>query len=284
MHNILSFFQNRQLIIATKHKKETVIAPLAEKSLGVTTFVPGDFDTDLLGTFTGEIEREADPVSTVRNKCLQAMDKYNCDLGIASEGSFGAHPVLFFGSADEEWVIFIDKKNNLEILERKLSISTNFNGREIKTEQELRDFASQSLFPSHGLILRDCQNSHKTIIKGITDWQTLLTAYHDVMQSCGTVFAETDMRAMYNPTRMQVIKEASQKLMDKISSPCPACGTPGFGITNVITGLPCSNCHVPTESVLSHIYTCISCGYTNEKKYPHQKTFEEPMYCQNCNP
>ena len=65
------------------------------------------------------------------------MEASNCDLGVASEGSFGAHPSLFFASADDELLIFIDKKNNLEIIARELSMETNFNGREIETEKEL---------------------------------------------------------------------------------------------------------------------------------------------------
>lgn len=31
-------------------------------------------------------------------------------LGIASEGSFGPHPSMFFISADDEFLIYMDKK------------------------------------------------------------------------------------------------------------------------------------------------------------------------------
>ena len=122
-------FQNRKLLIATKHQKERVIAPILEKELGVTCFVDGAFDTDTLGTFTGEAERELDPVSTAREKCLRAMKLSNCDLGIASEGSFGSHPSIFFVSADDELLIFIDTLNNIEVIVRELSTSTNFYGK-----------------------------------------------------------------------------------------------------------------------------------------------------------
>ena len=57
-------FQNRQLLIATKHNKERVIAPLLEEALGVTCVVNDTFDTDTLGTFTGEVERTLDPLAT----------------------------------------------------------------------------------------------------------------------------------------------------------------------------------------------------------------------------
>jgi hypothetical protein len=44
-------FPGRKLLIASKHQKEEVIAPLLEKALEVTCIVPANFDTDELGTF-----------------------------------------------------------------------------------------------------------------------------------------------------------------------------------------------------------------------------------------
>lgn len=45
-------------------------------------------------------------------------------------------------------------------------------------------------------------------------------------------YAETGMKALYNPTRMTVIEKAIKKLIDKINSCCPQCNIPGFGITD----------------------------------------------------
>jgi len=61
-------FKGRSLVIATKHEKEKVIAPLLEQALNVVCFIQEGFDTDTLGTFTGEIERELDPIATARQK------------------------------------------------------------------------------------------------------------------------------------------------------------------------------------------------------------------------
>jgi hypothetical protein len=174
-------FENRKLIIATKHRKESVIAPILEKELGVRCFVDETFDTDLLGTFTGEVERQLDPISTAREKCLQAMKINDCELGIASEGSFGPHPSLFFVSADDEFLIFIDKKNNLEIIARELSTETNFNGKELKSENELLDFAQSIGFPAHGLILRQSKDDISEIHKGISDPEILKTTFKSVL-------------------------------------------------------------------------------------------------------
>ncbi|RTY96888.1 hypothetical protein EKL98_16285, partial [Flavobacterium bomense] len=97
-------------------------------------------------------------------------------------------------------------------------------------------------------------------------------------------YIETDMRAMYNPTRMKVIEKAAFKLVDKIKSLCPKCRTPGFGIIDRREGLPCQQCHFPTRSTLSHIYSCQKCSYKKEEKYPNGKQTEDPMYCDICNP
>lgn len=277
-------FENRKLIIATKHEKEKVIAPLLEKALGVTCFVNENFDTDVLGTFTGETERDLDSIATARQKCLLAMELSNCDLGIASEGSFGPHPSMFFVNADDEFLIFIDKKNNLEIIARELSTVTNFNGKEIENENELLEFANLVNFPSHGLILRKSKAENKHINKGITDINQLKEAFYKLFNQFNSVYAETDMRAMYNPSRMKVIETATQNLIAKINSLCPQCSKPGFGITEVKSGLACSNCGSPTNSTLSYVYVCQHCQYIKEEMYPHHKTTEEPMYCDYCNP
>lgn len=67
-------FKGRNLLIATKHEKEKVIAPILEKELGVKCVVATNLDTDALGAFTGEVERKDDPVTTARNKCIMAME------------------------------------------------------------------------------------------------------------------------------------------------------------------------------------------------------------------
>lgn len=277
-------FKGRKLAIATRHQKERVIAPLLEQALGVSCFVPDNLDTDQLGTFSGEIERADDPLSTAKRKCLMAMEQTGCDLTVASEGSFGPHPTLFFGYADEELVLFMDKKHKLEIYSTEVSLKTNFNGKEITNEQELMDFAKSVNFPSHGLILRDKQNSTATMVKGITHPDLLLAAFRQLVKNHGSAFVETDMRAMYNPTRMEVIEGATRKLADKINSLCPACGMPGFGVTDAKQGLPCSLCGLPTRSTLCHIYSCAQCAFTNELYYPYGIKAEDPIYCDNCNP
>ncbi len=277
-------FEGRKLVIATKHKKELVIASQIEQALGVKCITADNLDTDVLGTFSGEVERVNDPVTTARAKCDMAMELADCDLAIASEGSFGEHPYIFFAHANEEILLFIDKKHDLEIIVREVSLETNFNGEYIASKEELINFAAKAKFPSHGLIVRKSKEENEAIIKGITDWAVLVDAFKQHLNKYGAVYVETDMRAMYNPTRMSVIEKAAQKLAEKIKAQCPGCNTPGFGITEAKPGLPCECCGFKTRSVLSHLYTCKKCAYTSEALYPHNKTTEDPMYCDICNP
>lgn len=280
----MDIFKGRKLVIATKHEKEKVIAPIIERELGLKCIVIPAFDTDKLGTFSGEIERTEDPLTTARNKCIMAMEQSNCDMAIASEGSFGPHPSMYFMSCDEEILLFMDKKNQIEIATKQLSVKTNFNASEVKTEAELRNFADNAKFPSHGLILRKDAESLLGLVKGITDRETLNRSFHQLISDYGSAYVETDMRAMHNPSRMKVIEDATIELAKKIKSLCPKCHAPGFGITRIIDGLPCELCDFPTQSILSYIYTCEKCHYTQEEKFPKNKFKENPMYCDICNP
>jgi hypothetical protein len=277
-------FANRKLFIATKHHKETVIKPLLEKKLGVICFTMDDFETDNLGTFSGEILREKDPLTTLRAKCDQGRAHSNCDLVIANEGSFGGHPSLFFADADDELLMLKDYKNNLEIVARELSLSTNLKAAKIETEEQLSLFANQVQFPSHAIILKYYEKNTRRIYKGIQNEILLLQKFRELKAEFGCAFAETDMRARYNPTRMEVISNAVEKLLRTINKKCPKCKTPGFDVVKANEGLPCENCDQPTRSFLSYTYKCKTCDYTKEEFYPKQKKKEDPTYCDNCNP
>lgn len=279
-----NFFTNRKLVIATKHNKEQAIAPILEKHLLVNCITPENLDTDQLGTFSGEIERILDPLAAARQKCYLAMELTNTDLAVASEGSFGAHPLLYFLPADDELILLVDKKNNLEIVVREISTKTNFNGKEITTQEELLAFAQLVYFPSHALIIKNKQEGFTAIEKGIINLQQLQQTFQHYKTCYGKVFVETDMRAMHNPTRMGVIAIATNKLVQKLAIPCPHCAAPGFGIIKAVPGLPCEFCKTPTKSTLYYLYNCQKCKHSKEVYFPKAKECEEQMYCDRCNP
>jgi hypothetical protein len=277
-------FSGRILAIATKHKKEWVLEAKLVQELGVICKVPAHLDTDLLGTFTGEIERTLSPVETARKKCLMAMEAIGCNLAIASEGSFGAHPFIPFCQANEELLILMDVKNNLELTATKLSSDTNFDGAEVNSLASLEHFANRAGFPEHALILRPFKDSIQQIVKGINCQKKLEETFLSLIHQRSSVYVETDMRAMYNPTRQRVIAGALDNLLALIDSQCPACATPGFGVVKWIEGLACEQCGTPTHSIKSLLRKCNKCGYELIEDNPGGKNFEDPMYCEMCNP
>lgn len=277
-------FHKRHLLIATKHLKERVIAPIFETEFGVTSFVSDVFDTDSLGTFSGEIERKEDALTTLRNKCILSATATQSDLVVATEGSFGAHPSIFIAHANTELIMLKDFKNDLEIVAKEISLDTNFNGQKISTEADLLEFAKKVKFPSHGLILKNEEANFSVLFKGIQTEAILLEKFRYLKQYKDYVYVETDMRAMYNPTRMQVIERVTKQLIEKLKSLCPSCQTPGFDVVQVVSGLPCQLCKRPTRSTLYHVYECKKCTYQSNKMFPRGVQSEDPMYCDTCNP
>jgi hypothetical protein len=277
-------FRNRKLLIATHHGKEKVIQPVLERSIGVQCYILEDLDTDRFGTFTGEIPREGSPVETLRKKCLYAMELTGADLAVASEGSFGPHPKVYMIPANEEFLILIDKVNQLEIIVRELSTSTNFSCQLVTSLEGLMQFASSVSFPTHALILKDDRAGAKDVVKGIQDERVLQNEFERMLKKHNQVYVETDMRAMNNPMRMEVIAAAAEKLVDRINQRCPACATPGFDVIKVVSGLPCAECSSPTKSALSYLYGCSKCGFEEDVLFPNKKEKEDAMYCDYCNP
>lgn len=279
-----AIFKNRKLVVATMHGKEQVLAPLLIEALGVEIILPPAFNTDTFGTFTGEVERTLSPFDAAFIKCKTAMKQTGCDLAVANEGSFGPHPFIGFVSSDEELVVLIDAKNNLQIAAKELSTDTNFDGKKCNSFAEVKTFAELVHFPKHGLIIRKEKESASPIVKGVINWDVLEKETSTFIQTYGQVFVETDMRAMYNPTRLKIIEAAGKKLIAKIISTCPQCHSPGYDAVDYVSGLPCNNCGTPTRSTLASIYKCSNCNFEEKKLFPNGKETEDPMFCDVCNP
>lgn len=278
------WFGHRALVIATQHGKERVIQPCAEESLAVRCCLPGNLNTDRWGTFSGEVPRLGHPLAAARLKCEAAMALTGTDLAIASEGSFGPHPSIPFVPVDEEWLLLVDARNGWEIAVRHLSGKTNFAGTEIRTEPALWTFAEKAGFPDHGLVLRDRKNGTASIRKGIVDREELRWAFGEMLAQHGQAFVETDMRALYNPSRMAVIGEAMQRLVEKALCNCPVCEAPGYGVVEQVPGLPCGLCGTPTSGAMAEIWACGPCGYRVERPLASGTPFQDPMWCDVCNP
>ncbi len=279
-----SFFAERVGVIATMHHKEKVIAPLLEQKLGVKTIVPTNFNTDVFGTFTREIKRQGTQIEAARLKTEKALLITNETLAFASEGTFGPHPVLSYLPCNREIVLLLDKANNIEVIGQELSTETNYNHQIIKTLEDAFSFASKVGFPEHGLTVK-LDTSAQEIIKGITTEKDLVEAVESALEkSPNSVQLETDMRAMYNPTRMKNIAKATRDLIKKLQQLCPNCDYPGFDIAEYKKGLPCAICNLPTSLTLAEIYQCKNCKFRQEVLFPKSVEKADPAQCLYCNP
>ncbi|MUG98997.1 hypothetical protein F7734_44565 [Scytonema sp. UIC 10036] len=281
-------FGNRVAILATKHHKETVIAPILEQELGIKVIVPQDFDTDRFGTFTRDVKRVGNQVEAARLKAETALSVTNETLALASEGTFSPHPTNPFIPCNREIVILLDKTNEIEIIGQAVSIETNFSHRVIKNIQEAQEFAEKAGFPEHALVVmvHPSPKNQEEIIKGINTTEQLVEAVTFALKrsESGEISIETDMRALYNPTRMKNIARATHDLMKKIQNACPNCDFPGFDVFQRKQGLPCAYCHSPTELTLAVTYKCQKCGFFREVMFPDGIQEADPSLCNYCNP
>ncbi|PSN20135.1 hypothetical protein C7271_03705 [filamentous cyanobacterium CCP5] len=275
-------------VIATMHHKEQAIAPRLEAALGVKTLVPADFNTDTLGTFTRDMPRPGDQITTARLKAEAALDLTGATLAIASEGSFGPHPQIPWVPCDRELVLLGDRQHNLEIMGQVISTDTNYRSQIIRSIEDAFTFAQAIGFPDHGLVVMAADNPQPAtvIAKGIVTGDALQEAVSMALTESanGTAHIETDMRALYNPTRMEVIAQATEDLLKAIARRCPDCGCPGFREVKRYPGLPCGLCRTPTRLTLAVVYGCQRCQAEQEERYPEGQPTADPAQCPYCNP
>jgi len=70
----------------------------------------------------------------------------------------------------------------------------------------------------------------------------------------------------------------------RLRTPCPECGSPGWGLLDTTPGLPCSVCRTPTELTLSELWGCQQCGARREKPRRDGLLGADPGQCPWCNP
>ncbi len=291
---LTDWLADRTAVLATQHHKEKVIAPLFATELGLPIIVPAEldiaFDTDRFGSFSREVPRMGSQLEAACRKVEAVLDATGYTLGLASEGSFGPHPAMPFLPCNRELVVLIDRQHSLQIVGEALSTQTNYRQTQVTTWEAVQQFAQQIGFPRHGLVVIAGDGSvteqvaADRIQKGITSDTELAAAFEWAKIQAETVWIETDMRALHNPTRMQVIQQATQDLISKLKSTCPACRTPGFAIVDRESGLPCSLCGQPTSLIRSVIQGCQHCGLQQEVLFPAGMETADPTYCPYCNP
>lgn len=283
----LERFKGRKLGVATIHGKERVIGPALARVLPLAGFTSiAGVDTDRFGAFSGEVVRTLDPVEACKAKARHGAEVSGLDLVIASEGSFFPYPPAPFVPCNEEMLVLYDARDVTFFEQRHVSLSTVFGGEECRSWGQVKDFAGRLQFPQHGLVIRTGEkwSAGDRMVKGVQNEETLRTIAEEIISTHGSCWVETDMRAMMNPTRMQVIAETAERFASELGTLCPACGACWFRTTTALPGLPCELCGWPTESIRAYQRTCVHCSHVATVPRPDGKVSEEPMHCGNCNP
>ncbi|KTD46302.1 DUF6671 family protein [Legionella quateirensis] len=276
------YYKNQNVLLASKHEKEQAIAAPFMTRLSCTLNVH-DFDTDQFGTFTGEIARTLSPYETCLLKAKTAAQRYDYRLAVASEGSFGPHPAFPFVPSDHELMVFIDREHDWIIAEQLVSQKTNYAMITVNKNTDIDAFLKQIQFPSHALTLQARSDNH-VVAKGINDFDALTDYLTVGFKFEKELVLTTDMRAMMNPTRMEVIGELADKLALRIASLCVRCSCPGFGFKSTRGTLPCSFCGSPTSLYEEEVWGCINCEHQEYKRRRDDVLKADPAYCYYCNP
>ena len=275
-------------VLTTKHAKSIAVAsPFWDKLKASMVEYP--MDTDLLGTFTGEVERAGNALECARLKCDWSLKRLGekVEFALASEGSFGPHPFIPFVPCDHEIMYFIDRRHGFHLHMSHLSPKTNYCMKAVDSLEDLQTFACAIQFPSHALILRPNDRDTKApLFKGVDSQAALEEAFKECLKhsSEGKVWVETDMRAMFNPSRMEVIGELAAKMADRLATHCPKCSFPGWGKIRVEKGLKCSSCLSETDLLKSEIFGCVKCDFETIHGRADRLTQAEPKNCRYCNP
>jgi hypothetical protein len=285
---VIEAFAGRRLCIATMHGKEAVLAPALESRLGVRCVLPdAGFDTDRFGTFSGEVPRRGTARETARAKARAAMAATAVDLGVASEGSFVPHPEAPLAQLGLELVVLIDLALDLEIVGQDATLETNHARMVCASADDALAFGERIGLPGHGMMLV-LGDPPRAVRRGLHDAAEVRLAFDAMRREAAdpelAVFAESDMRADRNPTRMRAIGRAAEALAQRAASPCPACGTPGFGEVDAVRGLPCADCGAPTGWVRTLVRGCLRCPVRREVPRPDGLLAVDPASCPHCNP
>lgn len=275
-------------MLPTKHAKSIAIAPPFWEKLQADV-LEYQVDTDQLGTFSGEIERQGNALECARRKCEWSFEKLGnqVEFALASEGSFGPHPLTPFLPCDHEILYFIDRRHDFHLYLTHLSEKTNYRMEVLDSFEALQKFAEFIHFPSHALILRpEGRDTKQPIFKGLCSFAALEDAFREAKQfsSNGNVWVETDMRAQFNPSRMKVIGELAVILADRLAAHCPKCNLPGWGKVRVQKGLECSWCGAETDMIKYEVFGCTKCTYEENMERTDRLKQADPGNCSYCNP
>ena len=266
------------------HAKERAIAPPFRRLLGAEVAVAPDLDTDLLGTFSGEVPRPDALVETSLLKAELVFRTLDVDCALANEGSYGPIDRLPLNPSGVEIMAFIDRKRGIRLVETLATHRTNWRLLRFKAGDPAVPGAVKALgFPDYGVFVI-CSSDMSQPIKGLATLDEVVAAMdHEARRSAdGYAVLIADMRAHRNPTRMKVLRALSWKLARRLATLCPKCHAPGFGPIGSRRGLPCESCGDATHYIHFEIDGCSACGYAAARPRKDGQRTAPKLSCRVC--
>lgn len=275
-------YRGQPVLVATRHGKEQPLQRPLGRALGVTLWAPVELDTDSFGTFSGEVARPGPPEQMLLAKIELARRSHGAPLALASEGSYGPHPWLPGAALGQEWLLWHDADNQLQVLEQLWTLRVHYGAYQVNSAAELQPALQRCGWPQLAITL-NAQQPGLPVFKALRDhgeiercWQQLHHA------SGGAVVVATDMRAHLHPGRQRAIGRLGARLAHRLASRCPACQQPGFGRWQWQDGLPCADCDSPTNQRWRRWLCCDHCGHRQPQ--PPLASAADPRWCPRCNP
>lgn len=271
-----------KIALATKHGKLAQIAP-AFTSLRDWQIELVEIDTDVYGTFSGEVPRLLTPRDAAIEKARAGALHAGLDFGLASEGTIGPHPQIPFINSDFEIMAFVDLKNDFAVVETLMSPEIHAYSATVNSDRDIEDLIAKLDLPAHAANLIISSNNERRFEKGIHEPREFRRLVADALEQSATVEVENDFRAMSSPSRQANIAALAEKLAARLGSQCPACNQIGWGSVGFEYGLPCSECLEVVQSVAhSEKLGCVTCDHTELRSLG--RTSVDPARCGQCNP
>ncbi|MEJ2540656.1 MAG: hypothetical protein P8188_11915 [Gemmatimonadota bacterium] len=279
-------YAGRVAVLATKHGKERAVAPAMAHLLGLEVVVPDQIDTDVLGTFSGDVARPGSMLQTAVAKARLGMALEGRTLGLASEGRYGVHPRVPILRGGLELMVLVDGERDLVIHQEMVMDRLRCRHWALGPEDDVLAVAEEADFPAHGLLVRPAAPPGPSRAVPVCDVTELAAAVarEAARSEDGRAVIFNDMRADRNPARMMALDRLAHRLARRVRTSCPNCSAPGFGLLRRPPGLPCQWCGTPSTMVSGEVHGCVSCDYREERGRSDGLTVADPGSCLRCNP
>ncbi|WP_240096285.1 DUF6671 family protein [Thermomonas flagellata] len=275
-------------VVATRHGKARALRVPLRRLAGVRLRTPRDLATDALGTFCGSQPRTRSALETVRAKARLAIAASGIPRALASEGSFGGDPTCGLLALHQELLLWRDEARGIELLESCTRPVRHHAVQEVADLAQARSFARRHGFPAHALCVQPAglAGGAWPNWKGVRDPALLAFAVESCIATSPQRRARLllDLRAHCHPERMRVLAGLGARLARRLATPCPECASPGWGVHDRRTGLPCAWCGTATAQVAAWIEGCVACGLRRERPRADGLRAADPGDCPQCNP